>query len=60
MIPPSIQMWADMCREAPDEELLRLRSLALNSLNADAGQNQRWAVYVSVAQDLLRDRGVRL
>ena len=53
-------MWADMCREAPDEELLRLRSLALNSLNADAGQNQRWAVYVSVAQDLLRDRGVRL
>jgi hypothetical protein len=59
MIPPSIKMWSEMCREASDEELLRLRGLALKSLYADSGENQRWAIYVSVAQDTLRDRGIK-
>jgi hypothetical protein len=48
-----------MCREASDEELLRLRGMALKSLYADGGENQRWAIYVSVAQDRLRDRGIK-
>jgi hypothetical protein len=48
-----------MCREASDEELLRLRAMALKSLYADGGENQRWAIYVSVAQDRLRDRGIK-
>jgi hypothetical protein len=52
-------MWTDMCREAPDEELVRLRTLALKFLYADSGDNQRWAIYVSVAQDFLRDRGIK-
>jgi hypothetical protein len=59
MIPPSIKMWSEMCREASDEELLRLRGIALKSLYADRGENQRWAIYVSVAQDTLRDRGIQ-
>jgi hypothetical protein len=59
VIPPSIKIWTAMCREAPDEELLRLRSMALKSLYADGGENQRWAIYVSVAQDALRDRGIK-
>jgi hypothetical protein len=52
-------MWSEMCREASDEELLRLRGMALKSLYADGGENQRWAIYVSVAQDTLRDRGIK-
>jgi hypothetical protein len=59
MIPPSIKMWSEMCREASDEELLRLRGMALKSLYSDGGENQRWAIYVSVAQDSLRDRGIK-
>jgi hypothetical protein len=59
MIPPSIKIWSEMCREASDEELLRLRGMALKSLYADAGKNQRWAIYVSVAQDTLRERGIK-
>ncbi len=59
MIPPPIKMWSEMCREASDEELLRLRGMALKSLYADGGENQRWAIYVSVAQDTLRDRGIK-
>jgi hypothetical protein len=59
MVPPSIKMWSEMCREASDEELLRLRGMALKSLYADGGENQRWAIYVSVAQDTLRDRGIK-
>ena len=59
MIPPPIKMWSEMCREASDEELLRLRGMALKWLYADGGENQRWAIYVSVAQDTLRDRGIK-
>jgi hypothetical protein len=59
MIPPSIKVWSEMCREASDEELLRLRGMALKSLYADAGKNQRWAIYVSVAQGTLRERGIK-
>jgi hypothetical protein len=59
MIPPTIQMWSEMCREASDEELLRLRGIALKSLYADGSENHRWAIYVSVAQDSLRDRGIK-
>jgi len=59
MVPPLIKMWSEMCREASDEELLRLRGIALKSLYADGGENQRWAIYVSVAQDTLRDRGIK-
>jgi hypothetical protein len=59
MIPPSIKMWSEMCREASDEELLRLRGMALKSLCADGGENRRWAIYVSAAQDRLRDRGIK-
>jgi hypothetical protein len=59
MIPPSIKMWTEMCLEASDEELLRLRGMALKALYADGGENQRWGIYVSVAQDKLRDRGIK-
>jgi hypothetical protein len=59
MIPPSITLWSEMCREASDEELLRLRGMALKSLYADGGETQRWAMYVSVAQDRLRDRDIK-
>jgi hypothetical protein len=59
MIPPSIKIWSEMCRESSDEELLRLRGMALKSLYADGGENLRWAMYVSVAQDTLRERGIK-
>jgi hypothetical protein len=59
VIPPPIKIWTEMCRESSDAELLHLRTVALKSLYADGGENQRWAIYVSVAQDTLRDRGIK-
>jgi hypothetical protein len=56
--PPSIEKWTQLCREASDEELLRLRLQALDCLGADGDENQRWSVYVSMVEGTLRERGI--
>ena len=56
--PPSLEKWAQMCGEGSDEELIRLRVLALDCLSADGGEQQRWSVYVGIAEGTLRERGV--
>jgi hypothetical protein len=56
--PPSVEKWSELCREAPDEELLRLRLQALDCLCADGDENQRWSVYVGIVEGTLRERGI--
>jgi hypothetical protein len=56
--PPSIEKWTQSCLEASDEELIRLRVLALDCLCADDGENQRWSLYVGIVEGTLRERGV--
>jgi hypothetical protein len=56
--PPSIEQWTQLCREASDEELLRLRSVAIDCLSADGGETERWSVYVGIVEGTLRERGI--
>jgi hypothetical protein len=56
--PPSIEKWTELCREASDEELVRLRVLALDCLSADGGEQQRWSIYVSIVEGTLRERDI--
>jgi hypothetical protein len=58
--PPSIETWGQLCREASDKELPRLRLLALDCLCADGGESQRWLTYISMVEETLRQRGIKL
>ena len=56
--PPSNEKWTQLCREASDEELLHLRTIALASLHVDGVANQRWSIYISLVEGTLRERGI--
>ena len=58
--PPSIETWSQLCREASDKELPRLRLLALDCLCVDGGESQRWLTYISMVEETLRQRGIKL
>jgi hypothetical protein len=55
---PSVEKWIQLCRESSDAEIIRLRSLALESLSYDTGEKERWTVYVGIAERSLRERGI--
>jgi hypothetical protein len=55
---PSIESWIQLCRESSDAEIVRLRSSALHCLSYDTGENERWTVYVGIAERSLRERGI--
>ena len=56
--PPPLDEWRNLCREASDEDLRRLQQIAIASLHADFPMEQRWAIYVSFAEETMRERGV--
>ena len=56
--PPPLEQWRETCHNASDEGLFRLRDAALGSLHAD-GLDQRWSIYISFAEETMRDRGIR-
>jgi hypothetical protein len=57
---PPIEKWTQLCREASNKELFRLRLLALDCLGADGPENQRWSLYFAIAQEILRERGIKV
>jgi hypothetical protein len=56
--PPSIEKWAQLCREASDDELVHLRTMALSFLAADGVTNQRWSIYISIVEGTLREHSI--
>ena len=56
--PPSVEKWTQLCRQASDEELIRLRVLALDCLSTGGDENQRWSIHVSLVEGTLRERGI--
>jgi hypothetical protein len=58
--PPPIEKWTQLCREASNDELFRLRLLALDCPGADGAESQRWSLYFAIAQEILRERGIKV
>lgn len=57
--PPNFEEWKKAVRNASDEELYKLQSLAHMSLRGDANNNQRWSPYIGVVEGEMRDRKIK-
>jgi hypothetical protein len=55
---PPLERWREWCRNAPDDQLTLLCITAFDSLQAD-GLDERWAPFVIVVEETMRERGLR-
>ena len=56
---PSVERWTHMMESSSPEDALRLRTLAIECLDATKSQDQKgWGGHDGIAERVLRERGI--